>query len=1179
MSANVLMSSTTWGAEATLLFEDDFDGGIPGWTAVQPPGTYIDGPLRWQYDIVSGAYVEQSNIYTDNAAASPTATAAMLINDAVAGPAFTFKARLVAGDDDGFGLIFGYHNPTNFYRVTFTRQVRTTAGFPWNGWNVDRKVDNVATPLFGDGTPGHVPSFVNIQALPFDVTISVTSDNRLTLVVVDDPDGGAVEYRLVEGQALPGSAQGQVGFMTWGMSGLVPRGFRIFNPQLSPVPLVSDPNALTRWTPVVTPRADGSGLDPATGNAGVPIWSLALGANGSYGTLHENSDSFGGNTADGVVDFPAASLVAGDPAWANYVCTARLIPADDDGQGMLLRYQDELNFYRIALRAQNSTAGVRRGLSVQKVVAGVWEEVFHETTAAFAPPSNVPYDLSAVIVGDRLQVQIVANPLGAAKVHSYGPIDFTGSTLANGRIGLFSWAMSRLEADFVRVHGIDGLPLQITSTYGNPVPASGLHGYPAGSSVTASVPSPIEQYPGVRRICTGWTGVGSVPATGSESSVTFTISDLSSLVWNWRTEVRMAVTAEPGGTVNAPAESWQAEGTVVAVAAQPNAGFMFAGWSGDVTSLDPTLDLTLNRPYTLEARFEADTDADGLPDSWEQSKLGRLTSGPDDDPDHDGKTNRVEYQTGSDPDFAEALLVSDGFGSRWVNVQRDPILPGQLVVRDFGGGFRGVWENSNDYRSADDATFIGADAVVPNVSFEGPRMVIRPEAWNPAWSDYTAQAIFSVGDNDGNCLYFRYRDEDNWYRVTMCGEYNIAAWRAPYGVSVQKRSSGLFSELAADPSIATDPTDGVWYKRFRIMVTAAGPDFEVRVTGWNALLGDWDTAWESVLTFQDTDHSTGAIGVGLWGQSGGATATATNPVDNGALIEDVVVTVGNQEVFREEWTAVPLADQLPAGWETPPGDGAPTAWQVTAHGTFLQTSNFGTTTTGTLIQPKANAEGTTLLAPPVASAQYYLELGFHPFDDDGIGFVYDYQDADNYARVLFVSETTADGRVPRGVNVSRKTHGAWSDLFVGDLGYVYTVGNPFAVTFANDNGQCRLVAYPIDDPTAIQTWTWTGPAGVAGNRFGLTCWAETDAHFLYARAHSLPPPDPVGDLEIAGARIVSGMLVLDILNPGGTAYDVENSPTLLPPAWTTVSTGQTGSQWSTPAEPGTNAGFYRLRRL
>src|SRR5262249_18861939 len=174
-----------WNVPGAVLFEDDFNRGIPGWTAVQPAGAYLDGPLRWQYDIVSGGFVETSNLYTDNASYSPTAVAAMLINDALTAVNFTFTARLTAGDDDGFGLIFGYQTETDFYRVTFARQSRT--GFPWTGWSVDRKDEGITFNLFGGGTPGYVQTFVNTANRPFDVTITVDTQNRLTLTVVDNP--------------------------------------------------------------------------------------------------------------------------------------------------------------------------------------------------------------------------------------------------------------------------------------------------------------------------------------------------------------------------------------------------------------------------------------------------------------------------------------------------------------------------------------------------------------------------------------------------------------------------------------------------------------------------------------------------------------------------------------------------------------------------------------------------------------------------------------------------------------------------------------------------------------------------------------------------------------------------------------------------------------------------------
>src|SRR4051812_25853911 len=132
---------------AAVLFQDDFNRGFPGWTAIQPAGAYLDGPLCWQYDIVSGGFVEDSNIYTDSATFSPSAVAPMLINDTVTGTNFTYTARLTAGDDDGFGLIFGYVTQTDFYRVTFARQSRS--GFPWTGWSVDQQVEGITGNIFG----------------------------------------------------------------------------------------------------------------------------------------------------------------------------------------------------------------------------------------------------------------------------------------------------------------------------------------------------------------------------------------------------------------------------------------------------------------------------------------------------------------------------------------------------------------------------------------------------------------------------------------------------------------------------------------------------------------------------------------------------------------------------------------------------------------------------------------------------------------------------------------------------------------------------------------------------------------------------------------------------------------------------------------------------------------------
>src|SRR5690606_28139602 len=118
-------------------------------------------------------------------------------------------------------------------------------------------------------------------------------------------------------------------------------------------------------------------------------------------------------------------------------------------------------------------------------------------------------------------------------------------------------------------------------------------------------------------------------------------------------------------------------------------------------------------------------------------------------------------------------------------------------------------------------------------------------------------------------------------------------------LSVQKRSNGIFSELARSEAIAADPTDVSFYKRIRITVTANGSDFTVTGTGWNTLVEPavWDTGTEVALPFNDPDHATGRFGIGAWGQNGGNVVTPSNPVNAGMLIEDVVVSVNGTEVF------------------------------------------------------------------------------------------------------------------------------------------------------------------------------------------------------------------------------------------------------------------------------------------
>lgn len=631
-------------ARSAVLFQDEFNQGIPGWTAVKPRGVYWNGPLRWEYDLVHRAIVERSNIYTDTPLVSPSAIAPMLINGAVARAPFTYSARMTAGDSDAFGLVFGYQNETNFYRLYFSQLSR--AGFPYRGCTVDRKTNGVWSTLTPPST-----AFLYATGRTFDVTLSVDVANRATVEIVDDPLGAATAYRPINNLALPTAADGQVGVLTWGMGSYYPRGFRIQNLALSPAGLQGNLYGMTNWTPVVPPKANGSAA--LSGGIREASWFFSANERGPGGTLTEDSDACAENNAANPADFTGPTIVAGDSAWSNYVVAARIVPHDMQGQGLILRYQDPSNFYRIALAAlQFEATGLPGGLSVQKNVNRVYTQIHRDNPVNYAPRLNVPYDLVAQIATNTLNILLVADPDGAPQAYTYGPFHIDG--VDRGKIGLFSWASWSVEFDWVSVQ--DGASLYVSSPLGSPSPGRGLTGFEAGQRVNASA-GVVSNPPGVRRTATGWIGSGSVPASGTGSNILFTIGSFSRLHWLWKTEYQLSVSNEPGGSVSFPPGDWWPEGANVTIVARPDRGFMFDGWEGDLQSISPTLNLTMDQPVGLNAYFTADRDDDHLPDEWELAYWGDLSRGPEDDPDEDGKRNSQEEVEGTDPRSADILRI------------------------------------------------------------------------------------------------------------------------------------------------------------------------------------------------------------------------------------------------------------------------------------------------------------------------------------------------------------------------------------------------------------------------------------------------------------------------------------------------------------------------------------------
>jgi len=150
--------------------------------------------------------------------------------------------------------------------------------------------------------------------------------------------------------------------------------------------------------------------------------------------------------------------------------------------------------------------------------------------------------------------------------------------------------------------------LTVSSAHDSPNPSNGQHTYNDGSSVTSSVSSPVTEG-GVSHSCTGWSGTGSVPSSGSGTSVTFTITQDSTITWNWIVTpiYSLTITASVGGTTSPAPGTYQYEnGEVATVRAWPHSGYQFSHWKLDavnVGSVNP-YSLTIGAAHTLQAVFE-----------------------------------------------------------------------------------------------------------------------------------------------------------------------------------------------------------------------------------------------------------------------------------------------------------------------------------------------------------------------------------------------------------------------------------------------------------------------------------------------------------------------------------------------------------------------------------------------
>ena len=122
--------------------------------------------------------------------------------------------------------------------------------------------------------------------------------------------------------------------------------------------------------------------------------------------------------------------------------------------------------------------------------------------------------------------------------------------------------------------------LTVGSVHGMADPPVGSHLLNAGTSVECRVTNSFlfEGVQATQYVCSGWTGTGSAPPSGTNTNTSaFVLTEDSTVTWQWETNYWLTVAAT-NGTVLGPAQGWKPTGYVYDFTVTNNWGYAFDHW-------------------------------------------------------------------------------------------------------------------------------------------------------------------------------------------------------------------------------------------------------------------------------------------------------------------------------------------------------------------------------------------------------------------------------------------------------------------------------------------------------------------------------------------------------------------------------------------------------------------------
>ena len=151
------------------------------------------------------------------------------------------------------------------------------------------------------------------------------------------------------------------------------------------------------------------------------------------GQMVQSSNIYGGSTDGTDPVKPGSFALAGNTSWADYEFNVSLMGQDDDGIGVMFRYQNPQNYYRFSMDSQRA---YRR---LTKTVGGV-TTILAQDSVAYTLNQWSAVKITAV--GSQIQVSVNGVLL----------FNVTDSSIASGKIGLYVWGEQGAYFDDVSVN-------------------------------------------------------------------------------------------------------------------------------------------------------------------------------------------------------------------------------------------------------------------------------------------------------------------------------------------------------------------------------------------------------------------------------------------------------------------------------------------------------------------------------------------------------------------------------------------------------------------------------------------------------------------------------------------------------------------------------------------------------